>query len=233
MKACKNRWLLWSLAAVLVVAAALAGCSAGQASGEAAEVEGTAVDNTADDNQNGPAAKPEAETLLIPLGLYVKDGNGSRERKTSMEAAYAAGQDIVVLSAFFSEEPTISGAGFAGVWNGLREGIPEATGCKIGYRLNYETASGETVSQTILGPGDTEANRAYVETYIYDDVHQDGWYSHLLPADVTEQTVVTTIKLTGGPEVAGVGDITVEAFLYQEDPAAEPVGRCRVEVTKQ
>jgi len=228
MKVFKNKSPLWALLAMLVLALALTGCS-----------------EPADDTQDAPAAKPEGgagealpveqeeEKPPLPLGLYIKTGSGSRERITTMEATYTVGQDIVVLSAFLSEEPAISGAKFSDVWNGLREGIPEAAGCKIGYRLNYETASGETVSQTILEPGDTETNRAYVETYIYDDVHQDGWYSHLLPADVTEETVATTIKLTGGPEVAGVGDITVEAFLYQEDPAAEPVGRCRVEVTKQ
>lgn len=219
------------MAAVLILTAALAGCSAGPGTGDAEAVEGTESDRMEDSGQDGPAAKPEAP--LLPLGLYVKNDSGSRERMTAMEEAFVAGQDIVVLSAFFSEEPTISGAGFAGVWNGLREGIPEAAGCKIGYCLNYETASGETVSQTILGPGDTEANRAYVETYIYDDVHQDGWYSHLLPADVTEETVVTTIKLTGGPEVAGVGDIAVEAFLYEEDAANEPVGRCEVSVKRK
>ncbi len=228
MKVFKNKSPLWALLAMLVLALALTGCS-----------------EPADDTQDAPAAKPEGgagealpveqeeEKPPLPLGLYIKTGSGSRERITTMEATYTVGQDIVVLSAFLSEEPAISGAKFSDVWNGLREGIPEAAGCKIGYRLNYETASGETVSQTILGPGDTETNRAYVETYIYDDVHQDGWYSHLLPSDVTEGTVVTTIKLTGGPKVSGVGNIVVEAFLYEEDPVAEPVGRCQVEVTKQ
>lgn len=228
MKVFKNKSPLWALLAMLVLALALTGCS-----------------EPADDTQDAPAAKPEGgagealpveqeeEKPPLPLGLYIKTGSGSRERITTMEATYTVGQDIVVLSAFLSEEPTISGAGFAGVWNGLRDGIAEAAGCKIGYHISYETASGEAVTQTILGPEDTEVNRNWIETYIYDDVHQEGWYSHLLPDEVTDQTVVTTIKLTGGPEVADVGDITVEAVLYEEPAIDQPLGRCQVEVKKK
>lgn len=224
-KTTKKRRPPRALLAALVLATALGGCGGQAAPGgpEATKPEGVA--------EAPIPSEPEEEEPRLPLGLYVNNGSGVRELAATVEAAYAAGKDIVVLSAFLSGEPSISGGAFAKAWNELWAAIPEAAGCKIGYRLSYETASGETVRHTILGPEDTGENREYIETYIYDDVHQDGWYSHLLPADVTEQTVVTTIKLTGGPEAAGIGDITVEAFLYDKDPLAGPAGQCEVIVT--
>ena len=244
MRKINKRWSLWALVAVLVLSAALGGCGGqaaeGNASGEDAErtmgadAPGSAAGKPAPESAGETIPpEPEEEKPQLPLGLYINNGSGIRALTTTVEASYTTGKDIVVLSAFLSEDPEISGGTFANVWNDLWEAAPEAAGCKIGYRLTYELASGETVSQTILGPEDTEENRAWVETYIYDDVHQDGWYSHLLSSDMTEQTVVTTIKLTGGPEVSGIGNIAVEAFLYEGNPTADTVGRCKVIVNRE
>lgn len=234
MRTGKQIWSLWILLAALVLAAALGGCGgpAPEDSGPAKPPENAG--ETTSPGSIGGAIPPgqEEEKPQLPLGLYINNGSGIRSLAASVEAEYTAGKDIVVLSAFLSAEPEISGGKFARVWNDLRKAVPEAAPCKIGYRLSYELASGETVSQTILAPEDTEENRTYIETYIYDDVHQDGWYSHLLPADMTEQTVATSLKLTGGPEVSQVGEITVEAFLYEEDPLADPAGRWEVTVNR-
>jgi hypothetical protein len=232
MRKASKRWLLWVLLTVLIAATVLGGCGgpAGQGNAPAEGTEGKPAPQGAGETI---PPEPEEEKQQVPLGLYIKNGSGNRALTTTVDVAFASGKDIVVLSAFLSAEPEISGGTFASVWSDLWEATPEAAGCKIGYRLTYAIVSGETVSQTILGPEDTEENRAWVETYIYDDVHQDGWYSHLLPSDMTEQTVATTIKLTGGPEISDIGTIGVEAFLYKEDPSAEPIGRWEVIVIKE
>jgi hypothetical protein len=244
MRKINNKWPLWALVAVLIVSAALGGCGGQAAEGNAPgeDAEGTMGEDAPGSAAGKPAAESAGETIppeqeeekpQLPLGLYINNGSGIRVLTTTVDAAYTTGKDIVVLSAFLSAEPEISGGTFAPVWSDLWEAAPEAADCKIGYRLTYEIASGETVSQTILGPQDTEVNRDFVETYLYDDIHQDGWYSHLLLADVTAQTIATTIKLTGGPEVSVVGDIAVEAFLYEGDPTAEPLGRWEVVVSRE
>lgn len=244
MRKVNKRWPRWVLLAVLIISATLVGCGGQAAEGKAPaeDAEGT-VGTVMSGNAEGKPIpegvgemippEPEEEKTPLPLGLYINNGSGIRALTTTVDAAYTTGKDIVILSSFLSVKSEISGGAFAKVWSDIWEASPEAAGCKIGYRLSYEIASGETVSHTILTPKDTEENRAYVEIYIYDDVHQDGWYSHLLSSDMTEQTIVTTIKLTGGSEVSSVRDITVEAFLYERDPAADPVGRWEVTVSRK
>ena len=47
---------------------------------------------------------------------------------------------------------------------------------------------------------------------------QGNWYSHLLASEVTDNTVMTSIKLTAGTDIALVGDtIKVTAFVYSSD----------------
>jgi len=173
------------------------------------------------------------EVLKLPIGLYIKTGSDKRVLQEQVYADYAIGKDIVVLSAFLTEEPEISADLFKRVWNSYAEIFPEASSYKIGYRLSYQLSSGEIVEQRIENPADTEENRSYIETYIYDDVHQDGWYSHLLVSDVREETVATSLKLTGGLNVAEVGDITVEAFLYNDEEDSLVCGATAVEIIKK
>lgn len=179
------------------------------------------------------ADPPEEENPDLPIGLYVKSGSGKRVLQNQMQAEYVVGKDIAVLSAFLTNDPEISGSKFATVWLSYQNEMREAAVCKIGYRLSYSLVSGEYVEQVIKGPLDTEQNRAYLETYIYDDVHQNGWYSHLLASDITEKTVITSIKLTGGPNVAEVNDMMVEVFLYKEEEPNFDYGSSSVEIIKK
>ncbi|NCB41999.1 MAG: hypothetical protein EOM59_05215 [Clostridia bacterium] len=193
----------------------------------------------------GSQAKPPEESLdgvtddsleevpNLPIGLYIKTGSQKRVLQEQVHADYAIGKDIVVLSAFLTEEPEISADVFKRVWNSYAEIFPEASTYKIGYDLSYKLSSGEIVEQRIEGPADTEENRNYIETYIYDDVHQDGWYSHLLVSDMREETVATSLKLTGGPNVSEVGDIMVEAFLYKLQEPTVDCGSTTVQIFKK
>lgn len=180
-----------------------------------------------------PGDAPADEPAALPIGLYIKTGSDKRVLQTQVQAEYRVGKDLVVLSAFLSEEASISGGTFGKVWNSYKDKLPEAALYKIAYRLSYTLASGDKVEQIIEGPTDTETNRNYIETYIYDDVHQDGWYSHLLDSHVRQETIVTSIKLTGGPDVDQVGDIEVEAFLYKVGAISEKAGTHRVAVVRK
>lgn len=178
----------------------------------------------------------EASTEQLPdwpIGLYIKSGSDKRVLQNQMQAEYAVGKDITVLSAFLTNNPEISGSKFAEVWLSYQNKLPETATYKIGYLLSYGLVSGNHIEQMIKEPSDTEQNREYLETYIYDDVHQSGWYSHLLSSDITEKTVVTSIKLTGGPNVADVKDIAVEAFLYNPEEDSLARGSTTVHIFKK
>ena len=191
------------------------------------------IEDAIEDSLDAPLIVPSEDAVVLPIGLYIKTGGGKRVLQKQVQNDFVVGKDIVVLSAFLTEEPEISAEMFKKVWNAYRGVVPEASLYKIGYSLSYSLASGTAVEQIIKGPADTEANRNYIETYIYDDVNQDGWYSHLLVSDIKDETVVTSLKLTGGPDVAEVGDIAVEAFLYKAGEDSEKAGTYSVTVVRK
>ena len=158
---------------------------------------------------------PEQETAQFPLGLYINMGTGTRNLQTEVKTDFKTGHDLVVLSAFAANEVTIPGSTFGPVWSSYWDAVPELAGYKIGYCLSYNIAGADPVVQMIYSPKDTEVNREYLETYIYDDVNQCGWYSHLLESDMTEETVITSVKLTCGAKVSEVSEVKLEAFLYR------------------
>ena len=92
--------------------------------------------------------------------------------------------------------------------------------CKIGYIVDFKLKDGQEIKKTITHPDDVFSYRNYLECYLYDDVNQiqGNWYSHLLASEVTDNTVMTSIKLTAGTDIALVGDtIKVTAFVYSSD----------------
>lgn len=190
----------------------------------------------------GPDAKPMTDSILetseegaveFPLGLYINMGTGTRDLQTEVMAHFSPGVDLAVLSAFVTTEPAISGSKFGPVWSSYWEDVPELTSYKIGYTLSYKISTGDAVTQTIYSPKDTEVNREYLETYIYDDVHQTGWYSHLLTTDITDETVITSLKLTGGPNVLEVSEVELEAFLYKSSDPTDRAGSYTVNIEKK
>lgn len=226
----KRRYVIIALTVLLALFGA--GCSKPEPSGaEAKPPAGEEIKDVAD-AEEGPG-DASADALALPIGLYIKTGSEKRVLQSQVQSDYTIGKDIIVLSAFFSEEQAISGGSFGKVWRSYKDKLPEALFYKIGYRLSYTLAAGSKVDQMIAGPADTEVNRNYIETYIYDDVNQDGWYSHLLVSDMCEDTVVTSIKLTAGPDIDQVGDIEVEAFLYKIGAIEKKAGTYSVVVVKK
>ena len=56
--------------------------------------------------------------------------------------------------------------------------------------------------------------------YLYDDIHQEdgAWYSHVTEEEFNENTILTSIKLTGSTLTNDINsDITLTVFTYDED----------------
>ena len=164
-----------------------------------------------------PAATVDPDRPVI--GLYIpRDGSGKRELISTFTGPWEQGKDIDCFEAIASQEPTLSGGSFRRIWQAQWARYPQADAYKIGFTLSFTLASGEEVHRTILSPADiTEDVTRYVEVYLYDDVHQQAGvrYSHLLETEINEQTVITSVKLTAGQEIAQVQAIELQAFVYR------------------
>lgn len=164
-----------------------------------------------------PAATPDPDRPVI--GLYIpQEGSGKRTLVSTFAGPWEQGKDIDCFEAIASEEPTLSGGSFRRIWQTQWARYPQADAYKVGFTLSFTLASGEEVRRTILSPADiTEDFTRYVEVYLYDDVHQQAGvrYSHLLETEMNEQTVITSVKLTAGKEIAQVQAIELQAFVYR------------------
>ena len=171
---------------------------------------------------NAETTAPEAEPVQVGIYEMTSYTAGVNEEYTLLEGytdTLAYGVDICVLSGLPCSTGVVSGATFRDVYEKALASNPDASGLKLGYTVEYN-ADGGAVSNIIRTPSDIdEGNFKYVEIYIYDDVNRSvgEWYSHLLPEEYNENTVVSSVKLTPGADFAKVSDIKLTAFLY--DPA--------------
>ena len=167
-------------------------------------------------SQSVPAPDPD---LPDRIGLYIDDGGTRRLVEASHSAPWIAGQDIECYEAIASQEASLTGTGFAEIWNTCWSQFPNTKNIKLGYTVELLFKTGETRSFDVRSPEDAEENRDYVEIYLYDDVHQvpGEWYSHLEASDITEETIATSIKFTAGSKIEEIEKIHLSAYLYPAD----------------
>jgi hypothetical protein len=102
-------------------------------------------------------------------------------------------------------------------------------GYKYGYEIKYSLTSGEEVNVTILKPSDNEQTFKYVELYIYDGLNETAsWFDHLEDDELTEDTVITSIKVTGGSSIDEVvSPISLKVFTYDGSDDFDELGKYR------
>ena len=144
-----------------------------------------------------------------------------------------AGVDIACYWVLPTNESALSNVDYRDLWkkfvseslevNGAPElGKGETLNPKTGFRLTVATEEGE-MTETVLSPFDIDEHISdYIEMYLYDDVnHPSGsWYSHLTAEEMTDETIISSVKLTMGKLSHLVKSVKLEAFIYIEDEAA-------------
>lgn len=154
-----------------------------------------------------------------PVGLYDELGEaGTYTLMESLVSPWNAGEDIVVFDLIPSNHTTISGsASYKELWKHQAAVLGEEGTVKPYVILEYTLTDGSTVSREIRSYAEAEAEveAAYIEVYLYDDVHQpDGtWYSHLTEYTTNGDTVISSVKLTAGAKIDSVSQISLTACL--------------------
>lgn len=155
----------------------------------------------------------------IPIALYLEQGNGF-VRADKVECDWT---NEVVLGQFFaiaSDEEEISSYSYKTVFSENWEKY-DTNGYKIGYNLKLHFDNGETLNRTLLEPIRlSDEIFRYIQLYIYDDVAYDPStrYYHLSPEEVTDETLLTSLKLVGSTTTPGInGPIELTVFTYNGD----------------
>lgn len=163
--------------------------------------------------------------VVIPEKVQYEDRNpikisiyADNDLKVSDTLSYnwVLKKDIIVLNIFLTEEEKVTGSYYKEIWNKYTSEEYENLNYKLGWEISFEV-NDEIIHKTILKPSDSENFYNYLKIYLYDGVHHEygQWYSHLLDNEITDNTLITSMKLTCGSEYKNItSDIYVKAFTY-------------------
>lgn len=169
---------------------------------------------------------PEISPNIVGIYIPAANGTAARQRITEFKSVRTAKKDIDCFEILATQAELAEGKNFASIWNTAWNSHEAAESAKIGFRISFTLASGETVSKQLLKPSDSASFYEYLEIYMYDDVHVTPgvWYTHLEDKDMKDETVITSIKLTSGSKIKQVGDIALTAFIYNGDDCFDAEG---------
>ncbi len=156
----------------------------------------------------------------ITLGIYMYTNSSTPRYKTNeYKNNWELNVDICSLEIFYTNEDQIPGTNFKNLWNNYYQNYTDINSYKIGYLIEFNTANEGKIKKYIKSPQDTNSIYKYIQLYLYDDIHQDGgWYSHITENEYNNDSILTSIKLTGSTYIDEItSDISLTAFTYDDD----------------
>lgn len=181
---------------------------------------------------------PEEETTIPqiknekPVALYTMDyGDMVCRKVTGISREWSEYEDLESFGAFATSEELFEFSSETEAHNEIWNSITTENTYKIGYELSFDVGGTHKVI-TILKPGDIENNpdlyngdypedgdyseiTGYLGVWVYDDMHQDGGgYIHITQEEVTEETLLTSIKLRPTPQSEEIDNLILKAFSY-------------------
>lgn len=218
--------------AVLVLCLALTSCSMFRSNEVAAPTADGSTVGTVTEPETLPANVTDTESAETaqapgdpaPIGFYddIND-DGTFTRLDTYTAPWIAGSDIAVFDVIPSTAPSIRADSYKQMWQEEAAKVSPDGLVRAHFTLRYTRSDGKEIVCPINTPYDAEAmNVGFVEIYLYDDVHQaDGaWYSHVTEADMTDETVFSSIKITAGAKIDYVTKIELDVYSGMSDNEA-------------
>ena len=156
----------------------------------------------------------------ITLGIYMYTNSSTPRYKTNeYKNNWKLNVDICSLEIFYTNEDQIPGTNFKNLWNNYYQNYTDINSYKIGYLIEFNTTNEGKIKKYIKLPQDTDSIYKYIQIYLYDDIHQnEGWYSHITENEYNNDSILTSIKLTGSTYIDEItSDISVTAFTYDDD----------------
>lgn len=156
----------------------------------------------------------------ITLGIYMYTNSSTPRYKTNeYKNNWKLNVDICSLEIFYTNEDQIPGTNFKNLWNNYYQNYTDIDSYKIGYLIEFNTANEGKIKKYIKSPQNTDSIYKYIQVYLYDDIHQDGgWYSHITENEYNNDSILTSIKLTGSTYIDEItSNISLTAFTYDDD----------------
>lgn len=160
-----------------------------------------------------PEPTPEyVDDNPIVVGLY-KD----RKLVTEYHKKFKDQTDIAIFSVFFTNEKNVGNNNFKTTWKKYYNLYEDIDDYKIGFEIDVDI-DGERQENIMLNPKNQHKIYPTLYAYLYDDIHNSGYYSHVTMDDVKDNTIYSSIKLYLHKETKKItSPITLTVFTYKND----------------
>ena len=188
-----------------------------------------------------PTPTPVSGEFPDVVSFYQPEGKPYSPRVRMDEeftAKFKKEKDLGSFEVIASEEERLEGDFFGDIFGAAWKSFADADQCRIGYALRYTLDDDTEIQYTMRSPDDIKSTK-YVECWLYDDYHREPHktYSHI--KKMKDDTLITSIKLTGGRHIADVKEIWLTAFIYHSQDDFDMNGNylgetsCTLHITKE
>ena len=152
----------------------------------------------------------------IVISLYTGQTSNYVKREV-FDSKLEEYKDIGLFFVILDNKDNIKEGTIKSLYNRYSANYPDFSKYKIGYNVSFKLKNGEEFNENILKPLEFSAFSfsKYLYVWLYDDINNSGWYSHLEPDDYKENTVMSSIKLMATSNTKEIdGDIKLTVFTY-------------------
>lgn len=128
-------------------------------------------------------------------------------------------KEIAVFNIYYTNKEKLDSSNIKDNYQKYYNEYENISNNKTGFYISFE-ADGKKIEQLVLDPTSKHAMTPYLYVYLYDDINQAprSFYSHLEPADMKENTIISSIKLFLAQEgIKITSPITLTVFTYDSD----------------
>ncbi len=195
---------------IIITISLLLGCSK-----EEQQNSNNIKNNTESTQQEQTDKQEQIEEEKIDIGMYLYT-NEDRILLDNYETDFILNQDLLSVEVYNTTKTNLGGAKQKEVWHEYYDKYQDLNP-KIAYHIKFSTTDNGTIEKTIYSPEDTTQIYDYMQIYLYDDINQldNTTYTHIEEEQVNEDTILTSIKLTGSTKTDNINsDIELSAFMY-------------------
>ena len=180
------------------------------------------------------------DTNPIKIALY-EGTNGSYSRVDTFYSKMEALKDIGLFSIILSQDKKVTGNNIKGLYKDYSSQYENFSNYKIGYHIAFSLKDGTMLSETILKPLTFSkfSFSDYLYVWLYDDINNSGFYSHIEEDEYNENTVMSSIKLMSAKKSGEINSpIELTVFTYDEDDFSESgnyigVSKYKISIVKE
>ena len=154
----------------------------------------------------------------IKIGLYLKNKANEKILTNEYNPTWQLHKDLCSLEIYYTNQEKLEPNSQKELWKSYYNQYKNIDKYKLGIQISFNTTD-DYVNNLILSPKDTNNFFSlYVLMYLYDDINNDGFYSHLTEENINENTIISSIKLTAGTYYENIiSDIKLTIFTYDNN----------------